>query len=122
MLIYILLTQLRPVQDIAYSALAARTALGRVTESQGTISVALALAGISGYLLSGLVAEYIGWRWVPLLMVVLAGLGMMLGLSGRKIRDQLLAESGIEREAAVRVAAVVPEIRIPPKELMESEP
>jgi len=53
--------------------------------------------------------------------VVLAGLGLIMGLTGQKIRDQLLAEAGIEREAAVRVAATVSEIRMPPKELLESD-
>jgi len=121
MLVYILLMQLRPVQDIAYSALAARTAFGRAAGAQGTVGVALTLAAITGTLGAGWVAEYIGWMWVPVIMVALAGLGLIVGLTGRKMRDQLLATAGIKREAAVAVAATVPGIQLPPKQLMSGE-
>ena len=122
MLVFILLMQLNPVQDIAYPTMASRTAIGGAAAAQGMLSLGFAVGEIAGNMSSGFVADNFGWTWVPVVMVVLAGLGLIMGLTGRKIRDQLVVEATIEREAAARLAATVPDIHLPPEELLESEP
>ena len=49
-----------------------------------------------------LVAENIDWAWVPAVMVILCGIALIMGLLGRKERDQYLAEIAGEAEAAAR--------------------
>lgn len=97
--IYILLMQLRPVQDIAYATMAARTAPGGAAMAQGVLTLTFALAGIIGNLGAGFVVERMGWMWVPVLMAVLCGLALLVGLRGRRIRDQYLVEVSGEKEA-----------------------
>lgn len=99
LVIYILLMQLRPVQDIAYATMAARTAPGGAGMAQGLLTLTFALAGVFGNLGAGFVVESMGWMWVPVLMAVLCGLGLLVGLRGRRIRDQYLVEVGGEKEA-----------------------
>ena len=121
MLVYILLMQLRPIQDIAYVAMAARTAVGGAAAAQGMVALSLAFAEITGNMSSGFVADNFGWTWVPVAMVILCGLGLMIGLAGRKTRDRLYAEIGIDWKTGAKLSATVPDIRMPPKKLMESE-
>jgi MFS family permease len=121
MLAYILLMQLRPVQDIAYATMAARTAIGGAAAAQGIVALALAFSEITGNMSSGLIADNFGWEWVPVAMVVLAGLALIVGLSSRKLRNQLYAEAGIDWKTGAQIAATVPDIHLPPKELLESE-
>ena len=102
LVIYILLMQLRPVQDIAYPTLAARTAPGGAAMAQGVLTLTFALAMVIGNLGAGFVAENSGWRWVPVLMAVLGGLALVVGLRGRRIRDQYLAEVNGEKEAEAK--------------------
>ena len=121
MLVYILLMQLRPVQDIAYASMAARTAVGGATLSQSLVGLAFAFGAITGNISSGFVADTFGWAWVPVAMVVLAGLALIMGVSSRKIRDRLYAEAGIDWKTGAKIAATVPDIHLPPKELMSSD-
>jgi len=121
MLAYILLMQLRPVQDIAYAAMAARTAVGGVTLAQGLVGVVFAFGAIAGNMSSGFIADNFDWTWVPVAMVVFAGLGLIMGLTGRKIRNQLYAEAGIDWKTGALIASTVPDIHLPPKKLLESE-
>ena len=121
MLAYILLMQLRPVQDIAYAAMAARTAVGGATFAQGLVSVVFAFGAIAGNMSSGFIADNFDWTWVPVAMVVLASLGLLVGLSSRKLRDQLYAEAGIDWKTGALIASTVPDIHLPPKNLLESE-
>lgn len=102
LLIYILLMQLRPVQDLAYATIAARTAPGGAATAQGILALAFALGMILGNLTTGIVAENIGWVWVPVPMAILCGAALILGLRGRKVRARLLAEVAGEKEAADR--------------------
>jgi MFS family permease len=94
--------QLRPVQDLAYATMAARTAPGGAATAQGILALAFALGMILGNLTTGLVAENIGWVWVPAGMAILCGAALVLGLRGRKLRDQYLAEVAGEKEATSR--------------------
>jgi MFS family permease len=55
LLIYVLLMQLRPVQDIAYATMAARTATGGAATAQGILALAFALGMILGNLTTGIV-------------------------------------------------------------------
>ena len=121
MLAYILLMQLRPVQDIAYAAMAARTAVGGATFAQGLVSVVFAFGAIAGNMSSDFIADNFDWTWVPVAMVVLASLGLLVGLSSRKLRDQLYAEAGIDWKTVALIASTVPDIHLPPKNLLESE-
>ena len=119
MLVYILLMQLRPVQDIAYASMASRTAFGGPALAQGLVGVALALGAIAGNLSSGLVADSVGWTWVPVAMMVSAGLAFVMGMMGRNVRDQLVAEAAIDRDMASTLAATVPDVHLPPSELFK---
>jgi MFS family permease len=102
LLIYILLMQLRPVQDLAYATMAARTTPGGAATAQGIVSLAFALGMILGNISTGIVAENIGWVWVPAVMAILCGAALILGLRGRKVRDRYLIEVAGEKEAASR--------------------
>jgi MFS family permease len=102
LVLYVLLMQLRPVQDLAYATGAARTAPGGAATAQGILTLAFAFGMIIGNLASGLVAENIDWAWVPAVMVILCGIALIMGLLGRKERDQYLAEIAGEAEAAGR--------------------
>jgi predicted MFS family arabinose efflux permease len=102
LVIYILLMQLRPVQDLAYAKMAARTAPGGAAMAQGILSMAFALGVLLANLGTGFVAENIGWAWVPAVMAILCGFALVLGLRGRKVRDRYLAEVAGEKEAASR--------------------
>ena len=102
LVIYILLMQLRPVQDIAYPTLAARTAPGGAAMAQGVLTLTFALAMVIGNLSAGFVAENVSWTWVPVLMALFCGLALVVGLRGRRIRDQYLAEVAREKEAEAK--------------------
>ena len=66
------------------------------------LTLTFALAMVIGNLGAGFVAENSGWRWVPVLMAVLGGLALVVGLRGRRIRDQYLAEVNGEKEAEAK--------------------
>lgn len=99
LVIYILLMQLRPVQDLAYATVAARTSPGGAAMAQGVLTLAFALGMILGNLGSGFVAENFDWVWVPTVMAILCGFALIMGLRGRKEREQYLAEVAGEDKA-----------------------
>ena len=74
------------------------------TESLPYISTLTTGNKAGDYVLVGpdFVAENSGWRWVPALMAVLGGLALVVGLRGRRIRDQYLAEVNGEKEAEAK--------------------
>lgn len=74
---------------------------GSGRRSDGPRCAYLDLCAGDGHRQSGcrFVAESMGWMRVPILMAVLCGLALALGLRGRRIRDQYLAEVAGEKEA-----------------------
>jgi hypothetical protein len=88
-LIYILLMQLRPVQDVAYPILAARLATSGASIAQGFLILGAAFGAVVGILGAGYVAEEIGWIWVPAVMAIMCGLAFILGLRARKFQTLL---------------------------------
>lgn len=66
---------------------------------KGVLTLTFALAMVIGNLGAGFVAESMGWMWVPALMAVLCGLALVVGLRGRRIRDQYLVQVTGEKEA-----------------------
>jgi predicted MFS family arabinose efflux permease len=99
LVVYLLMSLLRPLHDLSSASLAARTSPGGAAQAQGIMIVSISLAIAVGNLIGGEVAQNLGWMWVPAITAAMCGSAFLIGLYGRRYRPKPVPDE--EKAAAL---------------------